>query len=152
MGVVGWAKRSVPTILNNGFIANLNQKFAKPAADPQDGHLKLSPDINLQTILCWDITRTIRNDWTAQLDNQHYQLEKKQPVNVQPGQKITFKRHLKGEISLWYRDHCLAFHLIAVRPIKAEKPKPPGYSTGQRSLNAKKSKHKSPWYSPLPTV
>lgn len=139
-------------ILNNGFIANLNQKFAKPAADAQDGHLKLSPDINLQTILCWDITRTIRNDWTAQLDNQHYQLEKKQPVNVQPGQKITFKRHLKGEISLWYRDHRLAFHLIAARPIKAEKPKLPGYSTGQRSLNAKKSKHKSPWYTPLPTV
>jgi hypothetical protein len=90
--------------------------------------------VDLQSILCWDTTRTVRNDWTAQLDNQHYQLEKKQPVNVQPGQKIMFKRHLNGQITLWYHDQRLAFHLIAARPVKAEKPKLPDYSTEQRCL------------------
>ena len=130
-------------LLSGGFINNLNKKFAKPAASDEDAHVPLTADDDLDQILCWNYTRQVRNDWTIQFENTHYQIDKA-GVEVQPKQKITVRRHLNESISLWYKKEALQFKKLEQAPEKKQE-KRRVYSTCQRSEDARKNKHKSPW-------
>lgn len=134
------------TLLIGGYINKLNDKFAKPAQDPRDAHVALRQGDNLSEILCCEYERQVKNDWTVQLDNQHYQIEKNRRYCLQPKQKIIVRKHLDGSISLWHKEKRLAFHLIEARKASPETARSrKGYDTHQRSAHGRQGKHKSPW-------
>lgn len=129
------------TLLSESFVNQLNEKFAKPAADPQDAHVPWSADNDLDQILCWEFTRQIKNDWTVQLDNQYFQIEK--TTKVHPKQQITIRRHLDNSISLWYKTIRLPFTAIAkpaliVKSAQLTDPR-------VRAEISRQNKHKTPW-------
>lgn len=131
--------------LSEGFINQLNEKFAKPPADIQDAHVPWSIHNDLDQILCWEFTRQIKNDWTVQLDNTFYQLEKPARTMVCTKQKVLIRRHLDDSISLWYKDIRLPFHSIEDPiPQETETPKK-GYDSEQRARSARDNKHRTPW-------
>jgi transposase len=130
-------------LLSGGFVNKLNKKFAKPAESDEDAHVALMPGDDLDQILCWNYTRQIKNDWTIQFENKHYQIEKK-GLKVQPKQKITVRRHLDESISLWYKNYALKFKQIEPL-LKSKEKKPSLYNSLERSENARLNKHKSPW-------
>ena len=60
--------------LAQGFTDELNEKFAKPAADPTDGHRPLPRDLNLADVFCFEEPRTVMNDWCIRHENTFYQI------------------------------------------------------------------------------
>ncbi len=129
--------------LSNGFVNKLNDKFAKAASDSQDAHISLSADNDLDQILCWEYERQIKNDWTVQLNNQHYQIHSTN--GLKPQQKILMRKHLNESVSLWGKGKCLDFSAIEARPKKEEaKPVCRNNSVRQAEIS-RKNKHKTPW-------
>lgn len=130
-------------VLSNGFIEKLNSKFAKPPSNPRDAHIPLMPDDNLDSVLCWEYVRQVKNDWTIQFNNQHYQIEKTQYPVVKPKDKIYVRKHLNGEITMWYKESLLPFHAIDARPVKVEKKsKKSGVSMSEIT---RRNSQNSPW-------
>jgi transposase len=133
-------------ILSGGFVNKLNAKFAKEPASPEDAHIPLRKENNLDDILCWESTREVKNDWTIQFENKHYQIEKK--ARVQPKQKVTVKQHLDGSISLWAKESKIPFLLIE-RPVAVAKKKQE-IDCVARSKKATQNRHKTPWNQFIP--
>lgn len=130
-------------LLNNGFVDELNQKFAKAPHDPFDMHRKANFYGNLDQIFCWEYTRQVQQDWTVRFCNQWYQIEKMKPLLVRPKQIVTVREHLNGSVSLWFKERCINAHPIPT-PIKTAYKKK-GYDSVQMSKNARDNKHKTPW-------
>lgn len=134
------------TFLRTGFLNKLNDKFSYPPGESDDAHIALSSSDDLNQILCWEFTRQVKNDWTVQYANQHYQIEKTLGVEVRPKQKIQVRLHLDGSISLWRGDFPLVFHLIEGRKKRSDRfQKLKGYDTHQRSQVSRQNKHRTPW-------
>lgn len=133
--------------LESSFLNNINKKFSTTPKDNKDCHRDAKQYGDLDQIFCWEYLRSVKNDWTIQFKNKHYQISKKQPVLVKPEQRITVHEHLNGTISLWLTGHQISFNLIEnyVKPLPKPKPASKYYSSQQRSENSKKSKNKSPW-------
>lgn len=135
-------------LLSDGFINNLNEKFAKPASETEDGHIQLEPGIDLDQIFCWEVIRSIRNDWTFQFKQQHYQIDKATAnrLRLKPKQKVTVRTHLDDSLSFWYGEHQLICAHLKERP-KQEKQvaAKPEFSNADRSRLSRLNKHKSPW-------
>jgi transposase len=131
--------------LSNGFINKLNEKFAKEPAEPQDAHIPLTPDNDLDQVLCWETTRKVKNDWTIQLNNQHYQIEKSEHYFALVKKKVTMRRHLDDSISLWYKENRLSFYPINEIPQQEIMPPKRGQSSSRCSQRARENKHKTPW-------
>lgn len=133
--------------LSDGFVNQLNEKFAKPASAPEDAHVPLMAGNDLDQILCWEFERQVKNDWTVQLEGQHYQIEKTQRVS--PKQKLLVRKHLDGSVSLWCKDERLKATAIEARPVKAlhdeKKASIRPRSQQAHSPLASTNKHKSPW-------
>lgn len=133
-------------LLSNGFINNLNDKFAKPAQDPQDAHVPLLAEDDLDQIFCWEYERQIKNDWTVQFKGQHYQIEKTTPRKVSAKQRIMIREHMDNGISLWSGQARLAFHKIDKRKVEEKaKPKSKEELFENRSKTATENRHKTPW-------
>lgn len=131
-------------LLYNGFLDKVNEKFVKGPASLEDAHMQLSEDQDLDRILCWEFIRVVANDWTVRFNNQCFQIKKTQPILVRAKQKITVKRHLDGNITLWAKDKELAYVIIEnksksnVRPMR-------NFSSTQRSQLSRANKSKTPW-------
>jgi transposase len=130
-------------ILKNGFIDKLNQKFEKPARDPQSAHRSLN-NLDLNQILCWEYERKLRNDWTFSFMSDCYQIEKESSAIVKPNKKVLVRGHLDGTTSAWYQNQKLTIRKIAKRsePLWMQKELIKPLSA---SKAGKKEKNKSPW-------
>ncbi len=133
--------------LERSFLDNINKKFSIVPRDSKDCHREAKQYGDLEQIFCWEYKRTVKNDWTLQFKNKHYQVGKTQPVLVKPEQRITVHEHLNSTISLWLTGQSISFNLIEnyVKPLPKPKPATKYYSSQQRSENSKKNKNKSPW-------
>jgi transposase len=130
-------------LLKNGFIDNLNNKFAKTPRNNQSAHVPLL-DLDLKQILCWEYERTLRNDWTFSFMNECYQVEKESGNQVKPNQKIIVRRHLDGTTSAWQGNQLLLIIQLAKRPEPLPIQKSP-IITMTKSAAGKRGKHNSPW-------
>lgn len=127
-------------LLSDGFVNELNKKFAKPARSKEDAHVP-THGIDLDDYLCWTYRRQVKNDWTVQYKNKLYQIEKTEGVKAK--EKIEVRCHIDGSLSLWSKGKKIEYKAIE----KAEKrvSKKREYSDEERSKRARENKHKSPW-------
>lgn len=131
-------------LLSNGFVNHLNNKFAKPPADPMDAHVPLLGRGKLENILCWEFTRQVKNDWTIQFQNKVYQIRKPYQRLVSCKQKVTVRCHLNNVISFWCKDRHLLCDLID--KISSDKQYiKKGPNTIAHSEHATKNRHHTPW-------
>lgn len=130
-------------LLQKGFIDKLNQKFMKEPQRPDDAHISLMADQDLNDILCWEYTRTVHNDWIIRFESQYLQIQKRHSNKVRPKQTITLKKHLNGKISLWNKGEKIPYCFIE-KPIQEDK-KLKGHDLVERSQHGRQSKTKSPW-------
>jgi transposase len=128
-------------LLTQGFVNRLNEKFAKLPREQQDAHVPVSVNDDLDQILCWEYTRQVGNDWTVQFERQFFQIEKK--AAVYPKQKVTIRKHLDDNISLWNKQVRIEFKPIQKQPGVPKEKK--GYDSMKRSAHASKNRHKTPW-------
>lgn len=97
--------------LEKQFIPFWNSRFTEKPVSALNAHRgKKGFDIN--AALSIQATRTVRNDYTIQLERQSYQIERK---SIQPGlrrSKITVERRVDGTTRIRWKNNYLKFHRI----------------------------------------
>jgi len=93
--------------LQNGFIDAFNQQFSNLPKLEGDLHRPLD-NIDLKAIFCYKENRTLKRDRTIRHNNRWFLLDKKQPLQLQIGYKITVCTGFDGTIWLTYNDKRLS--------------------------------------------
>jgi len=132
-------------LLQNGFTAGLNAKFARAPLEQRDDHRPVPKGLKLDDVFCFEHGRTVQNDWTVRHKNQYYQILKDNTPLPKPKDKVVVRTHLDGRIRLIYRNKDLIFTPISLkqryqqttpRPKRPAKPK-----TGAKEKNT----YHHPW-------
>lgn len=123
------------TLLRNGFVEDLNRRFAVSPADPVDAHRPLAKGENLAAILCRETSRTVNNDFTLRYKNRWYQISRENRTLPRPGSRVNVRTLLDGSVELWLKRRRLLFENIPIQqqvavekaiPLKPRPvPKPP---------------------------
>jgi transposase len=133
-------------LLNKGFTDQINTRFSREAALPQDRHRPLAPGVNLADVFCVEEMRVVQNDWTLRHDNRHYQiLEDNRPL-PKPKDKVLVRRRLDGQVHLLYRDQPLKFQTLTNQDLRARlKPEPAGPPPAGSPKPTPHTPRKTPW-------
>jgi transposase len=99
------------------YLPAYNRRFAVRPVNPNDLHRPLLKGLDLNSILCIKINRTLRNDFTVAYNRKLYQIEDKTRAS-----KVMIQEHLDGSMKITDRDRALRFKEITTRPVKKEKP------------------------------
>ena len=106
------------TLLENGFMAALNNQVADPPLEPEDFHRPVPNGVDLADIFCWETHRTLANDWTIRYENRYYQITKDNRPLPRPKDKILMRWRLDGQLFLLYRGKPLKFRVLTPRQFK----------------------------------
>ena len=98
-------------LLENGFVDDLNQRFAKLPMNPMSAHRSLDK-LKLNDILCWQYERVMNHDFTFTFQKHIYQIEKHPGDLIKPRITLNVRKHLDNTISAWYKDKELSIHII----------------------------------------
>lgn len=96
-------------LLADGFVQQLNEKFACAPRDPKDAHRAVPARLDLRDAFCFDETRTVTNDWTIQFQRQTYQILRLNAPLPRPGDKVIVRTWLDDHMSLWFKGRPLTF-------------------------------------------
>jgi hypothetical protein len=102
------------TLLQDGFVEDLNRRFAVPPADPADAHRPLAKRENLAAILCQEKSRTVSNDFTVRYESRWYQITRDNRSLPKPRSRVTVRTLLDGTMELWQDGRRLAFQAIPI--------------------------------------
>lgn len=129
-------------LLENGFVDDLNKRFAKAPAKAESGHAPLGDPNCLDDILCWESTRVLQNDWTLSYQGACYQIEKG-GASIRPKTRILVRQHLDGSLSFHDRDNLLTYNKVIRQPKALIKP------SKKRQLSSHKPARNHPWKDPI---
>lgn len=101
-------------LLQDGFVEDLNRRFAVPPADPADAHRPLAKGENLAAILCREKSRTVSNDFTVRFEKRWYQITRDNHSLPKPRFRVIVRTLLDGTMELWLDGRRLAFEAIPI--------------------------------------
>ena len=101
-------------LLQEGFVEDLNRRFAVPPADPADAHRPLAKGENLAAILCREKSRTVSNDFTVRYESRWYQITRDNRSLPKPRFRVTVRTLLDGTMELLLEGRRLAFKAIPI--------------------------------------
>ncbi len=101
--------------LDQKYIPKINGKFAEEINKVPNMHRDPAAYGNLDEILCWEYPRTLKNNWTVPLNNEHYQIKSSAVNIVQPEDKILIKKYLSGEIKIWFKNIELEYEKLKAK-------------------------------------
>lgn len=96
-------------VLQNGFVDDLNRRFAVPPADPADAHRPLAATESLAGIFCREKSRVVQNDFTLRHDNHWYQITRDNRLLPKPKSRVTVRTLLDGTVEIWFKNKRLNF-------------------------------------------
>jgi hypothetical protein len=104
--------------LREKFLPEFNKKFMVEPRGKTDLHATLSSQErkNLNSILCRNETRIVRNDFTVNYKKRWYQILKEQPVTVYKKDEVTVEEHRNGKVFLKLRGRKLNCKSLPERP------------------------------------
>jgi len=135
-------------LLQGGFTDHLNRKFGKEPASPEDFHRPLPKGLTLESVLVFEETRVVTNDWTISYKNRRFQITGPRCHLPVPRKKVTVQRRLDGSLRLIYLGRELTFHEI---DLEAERSKRNTLEVRKNSSPAKATKPRAdhPWRKPF---
>jgi hypothetical protein len=105
----------------NGFLKQYlplyNRRFSVSPQERGDFHRPLPPGIHLDSILCIQTERTLRNDFTVAHNRKLYQIE-----DGTRASRVMVHEQIDGSIKIVYKGQALRFREITTRPLKEEDP------------------------------
>jgi transposase len=110
--------------LQNGFMDELNQKFAKTPLDSTDAHRPVPKGMDLAQVFCFEERRTVMNDWCIRHENTFYQIHKDNRPLPRPKDKVVLRIRLDGIVELLYRDRPVTFDVLPGPPQHKAAPTP----------------------------
>jgi hypothetical protein len=138
---------SANKLLANGFVDDLNAKFAKAPQSNEDFHRPLPKGLALEDVFCFEELRSVQNDWCIRHQNRHYQiLEHNRPL-PKPKDKVLVRTRLDGSVHLLFKDHALDYRILNNAELaKRLRPEPPAPRPPRKEQPHKTNRtNKSPW-------
>jgi transposase len=86
--------------LRDHFVPDYNTTFSCAPADASSAFVAAGP-VDLDQILCHEEARTVARDNTVAFDGQVFQLDRQRDRRSCSGLRVTIRRHLNGEYSIW---------------------------------------------------
>ncbi len=105
--------------LTERFIADYDQTFGRPPADPLSAFVPVGPH-DLDQILCHEEARVVGRDNTVVLDQVVLQIDKQRGRRSCVGLRVLVRRHLDGRHSIWWGPRCLGRFSAQGRPLKRQ--------------------------------
>jgi transposase len=102
------------------YLPRHRSNFACQPRDPQSAFVPLGR-VDLDTILCVEETRIVRNDNTVVLDNMRFQIGKQPGRRTCKGLKVVVRRHLNGHLTVWHGKRCFGHFDQRGRPMQVSK-------------------------------
>ena len=103
--------------LTERFIADYDQTFGRPPADPTSAFVPVGA-LDLDQILCHEEERIVARDNTVVLDQVVLQIDKQRGRRTCAGLRVLVRRHLDGRHSIWWGPRCLGRFTAQGRPLK----------------------------------
>ena len=99
------------------FLADYNQRFARPPAEPEDAHAPTCSPERLRVILCLKETRKLSRQLTCQYHQQWlHVLPLKDWERRLMGAEVEIRAHLDGALDVVHHDKELAYEMLIARP------------------------------------
>jgi transposase len=132
--------------LRDRFIPEYNATFSCAAADPATAFVDVGA-IDLEQILCHQEERVVGRDNTVAFDGRAFQLAPQPGRRSCTGMRVTIRRHLSGEYSIWSGTRRLGHFPAADRPRDRRTVVRPLDAAG--AVDAKTAST-APWKTPTP--
>ncbi len=94
------------------YLPEHNQRFARPAAKPEDYHRRAPCAAELDRIFQLESARTISNDWVVRYENRFFQLQPQSRHYAPARGKVLVCEGRAGSIAIEYRGHALPWREI----------------------------------------
>lgn len=135
-------------LLDGGFVARLNERFATTPAVAEDAHRPLPPGLDLATVFVFEESRCVANDWTVRYSNRYFQITGPQQGMPRPKARVTMQRRLDGSLHILYRGRELCFREVPqIARVKPTRPVPMAQTASTRAPQRPRPDH--PWYRPF---
>ena len=108
--------------LTERFIADYNDEFAHPPADPTSAFVPLH-GVDLDAILGEHAERTVGQDNVVTLDEVALQIAKQPGRRTCAGLRVTVRRDVHGVFSVWHGMRCFGRYDAHGRPLTLDRPK-----------------------------
>jgi transposase len=108
--------------LSDRFVPDYNAEFARPPADPSSAFVPLH-GVELEAILCEQDERSVGADNVVTLDTLALQLAKQPGRPTCAGLRVTVRRDVHGEISVWHGARCFGRYDAQGRPRSGDRLK-----------------------------
>ena len=99
------------------YLPGYNRRFSVVAEEPGDFHRPIPKGMNLDSVLCIQTPRVLRNDFTLAYQGKLYQIEDRTSAS-----KVMVHHQIDGSMKIFDRGKGLRFHEIAQRARRKEKP------------------------------
>ena len=133
--------------LRDRFIPDYNATFSCAPADPASAFVDRGA-IDLEQILCHQDERVVGRDNTVTIDGRAFQLSPQPGRRSCTGMRVTIRRHLSGEYSIWSGSRQLGqFPAVPERPRDRRTAVRPVEAAG--AVDAKRAPT-APWKTPKP--
>jgi len=93
--------------LASDYLPAINARFARPPAHPEDGHVPLLVETDLQDVFCREETRVVSRDHIISFENRLYLVRKDQLPRPRPGERVTVRVWLDGTVHLYWQNRPL---------------------------------------------
>ena len=97
--------------LEDVYLPEINAKFARPAACPDDAHVPLG-DADLREIMCFEETRVVSRDFIISYQKRLFQILPDNRPQPRPKDKVIVRLRLDKTIDLYFRDKKLSVREI----------------------------------------
>jgi transposase len=130
--------------LRDRFVPQHNATFGRPPRDPASAFVPLG-SADIDQILCYEEERVVAPDNTVAVDGGALQLVRQRGRRTCAGLRVTVRRHLNGQYSIWRGPRRLGRYPALERPGDPRRALPPMEAAG--AVDAKNAPA-APWKTP----
>jgi Winged helix-turn helix len=111
--------------LREQFLPDYETQFTRPPADPARAFTALDASVDLEQLLADEVERVVGRDNVVSLEGLALQLAKQRGRRSCAGLRVTVRRHLTGEHTVWRGPQCLGRYDAQGQPLDGPRPRLP---------------------------
>ena len=111
--------------LRDQFLPDYHTQFTRPPADPASAFVPLGVAVDLDQLLAEEGERLVGRDNVVSFEGRALQLAKQRGRRSCAGLRVTVRRHLSGEHTVWRGPQCLGRYDAQGRPLDGPRPRRP---------------------------
>src|SRR5881397_1180954 len=111
--------------LRDQFLPDYHTQFTRPPADPASAFVPLGQTVDLDALLADETERVVGRDNVVSVEGVALQLAKPPGRRSCAGLRVTVRRPLTGEHTVWRGPQCLGRYDASGQPLAGLRPRPP---------------------------